>query len=63
MENVHITPHNGIMMTWQDYIRGAIEVFLANLERYINGAALKNVIDPSPGGTDHARSQARAMRR
>lgn len=49
MENVHITPHNGIMMTWQDYIRDAIEVFLANLERYINGTALKNVIDPSRG--------------
>ncbi len=48
-ENVHITPHNGIMMTWNDYICDAIEVFLANLERYINGAALKNVIDPARG--------------
>ncbi|MDE0416866.1 MAG: D-2-hydroxyacid dehydrogenase [bacterium] len=49
MENVHITPHNGIMMTWEDYIHDAIEVFLANLDRYINGIALKNVVDPSRG--------------
>ncbi len=49
MENVHITPHNGIMMTWGDYIHDAIEVFMANLDRYINGIALKNVVDPSRG--------------
>ncbi len=49
MENVHITPHNGIMMTWGDYIHDAIEVFLANLDRYINGIALENVVDPSRG--------------
>ena len=49
MENVHITPHNGLMMTWDDYISGAMGVFLDNLDRYMRGAPLVNVIDPHRG--------------
>lgn len=49
MENVHITPHNGLMMTWDDYIKGATGVFLDNLERYRRGTPLRNVTDPHRG--------------
>ena len=49
MDNVYITPHNGLMMTWDDYITGAIGVFLDNLERYVRGAPLINVVDPHRG--------------
>ncbi len=49
MENVHITPHCGIVLTWDDYIAGAIKVFLDNLERFMRGEALVNVTDPVRG--------------
>ncbi len=49
MENVHITPHSGIVMTADDYIRAAIDVFLDNFGRYLRGEALDNVVDPARG--------------
>lgn len=49
MENVHITPHCGIVLTWDDYVAGAIKVFLDNLERFMRGEALVNVTDPVRG--------------
>ena len=47
--NLLITPHGAIMLTWNDDIRDAIEVFLANLELFINGVALENGIDLTRG--------------
>ncbi len=49
MENVHITPHVGGMLTWQDYDRLSIEVFLDNLDRFVLGQPLANLIDPARG--------------
>ncbi len=49
MENVHITPHVGGMLTWQDYDRLNTEVFLDNLDRFVRGAPLANLVDPERG--------------
>ena len=49
MENVHITPHNGLVMTWDDYIRDALDVFLDNFARFLKGEPLINVVDPVRG--------------
>ena len=46
-ENVIITPHvSGAM---EDYIERATDVFCKNLERYLNGKRLLNVIDKTRG--------------
>ena len=49
MENVHITPHVGGMQTWEDYIRLSAEVFLDNLDRFVRGEPLANLVDPERG--------------
>ncbi len=49
MENVHITPHVGGMLTWQDYDRLSVKVFLDNLDRFVRGAPLANLVDPARG--------------
>ena len=43
------TPHCGIVLTWDDYVAGAIKVFLDNLERFMRGETLVNVTDPVRG--------------
>jgi len=48
-ENVHITPHVGGMITWEDYDRLSTEVFLDNLDRFAKGEPLENVTDPVRG--------------
>ena len=49
MENAHITPHVGGMMTWEDYDRLSTGVFLDNLDRFARGEPLRNVTDPQRG--------------
>ncbi len=49
MENVHITPHVGGMLTWQDYDRLSTRVFLDNLDRFVRGEPLANRVDPERG--------------
>ena len=49
MDNVHVTPHVGGMMTFRDYLDGANRVFLDNLDRHVRGEPLTNVVDPALG--------------
>jgi phosphoglycerate dehydrogenase-like enzyme len=47
MPNVVVTPHN----SWSTpYLQQReAELFLDNLDRYLRGASLRNVIDPAKG--------------
>lgn len=47
MENVMITPHVGGLVP--HYMRGAVELFLENLRRYLNGEEMLNVVDKRRG--------------
>ncbi|MBC6439561.1 MAG: D-2-hydroxyacid dehydrogenase [Rhodospirillales bacterium] len=49
MENVHITPHVGGMLTREDYNRLSTQVFLDNLDRFLKGEPLTNITDPVRG--------------
>ena len=46
MQNVIVTPHTGDPKDWE---RRAVEVFCDNLERYIKGEALINIVLPDRG--------------
>ena len=46
MENVIVTPHTGDPKDWE---RRAVEIFCDNLERYIKGEALINIVLPDRG--------------
>ena len=47
MENVILTPH--ISGGTEIYNQRAVEIFAANLRRYLDGAPLQNVVDPARG--------------
>jgi len=47
LENVIITPHSSSV--YEGWERRLAEMFCANLERYLDGAALENVVDPARG--------------
>jgi D-2-hydroxyacid dehydrogenase (NADP+) len=47
MENVVITPHVGGLVP--HYFNGAIEVFVENLKRFLNGEELVNLVDKERG--------------
>ena len=47
LENVVITPHTaGDMIDWEDDVTN---LFCNNLERWIKGDALANIVDPARG--------------
>lgn len=47
MENVLITPHIGADTPWDNDV--AAEIFMDNLERFVQGAPLRNVVDTALG--------------
>lgn len=47
MENVLITPH--VAGNLRDYVGAALELFLDNLERYVQGEPLRNQVDKERG--------------
>ena len=49
LENLHITPHNAGVITDEDYDRLSTDVFLNNLDRFVNGEPLVNITDPIRG--------------
>ncbi len=49
MDNAHVTPHIGGMITWDDYDRLSARVFLDNLDRFVRGEPLANATDPVRG--------------
>lgn len=47
LENVIITPH--VSGGWPGYMDAAVPLFVENLERYLRGAPLRNLVDKSRG--------------